>query len=129
MKTKQIFLLVALMTCFQWSNGQNESKEETLIKDVTLNKPGKPIVTVTQPCMVLKVDDKTLKVDKGPFAKITLNEINPNWISSINVRKDHQAIEEFGEEAKGGVIVITFKDFNTLSKELQDAFNEIKKVE
>ena len=86
-------------------------------------------VKVTEPRIVLKVDDKTLKIDQSKPTGEILNDIKPNWISTIEVWKDQKAIELYGEEAKGGVIVITFKDLTGLSKELQDRFNEIKKVE
>ena len=123
MKTKQILLLVALMIGFQWCVGQNESKAE---KSAKLRGD---IVSQSEPYLVLKVDNKTLKIGKGKMASEKLNEIKADWVSTVEVWKDQKAVDLYGEDAKGGVIAITFKDINVLSKEFQDLFNDLKKVE
>jgi hypothetical protein len=68
---------------------------------------------------VLKVDDKSLDIGTGQLGKVKLSDLNNEWIESIEIIKGEKAIGKYGESRKDGVVIINFKDFNALSKELQ----------
>ena len=45
-------------------------------------------------------------------------------IQSISVLKGKNMIDIFGKDARNGVVTITFKDLDMLSKELQNKFRQ-----
>jgi len=121
MKALKIFVLASLLISVQFCLAQNQVKEESA--DTLKELPSSKI----QPIYVIKVDGKTLDIGRGLFGKIKLDDIETEWISSVQVIKDEMAIEKFGIRGQYGVVVIQFKDFNLLSKELQQMFNEVSK--
>lgn len=123
MKSNQILLLATLLLCTQFCLAQIEIKEEKIDR-IKINSESK-----LQPYFVLKVDDRTLEIGRGLLSNVKLEDINAEWISSVEVWKDQQAIDLYGLKALDGVVIISFKDFNILSKELQDMFNKTKKIE
>ena len=72
----------------------------------TKSKPSELVVvgygSEADPKPLVYVDGKAL-----PFADI--NKVDPNTIERMDVLKDKEAIEKYGEKAKNGVILITTK--------------------
>ncbi len=56
------------------------------------------------------------------IADSNLNIINPSWIKTINVLKGDNAIKNYGEAGKNGVIEITIND-----EKYPDAYQSIQK--
>lgn len=79
--------------------------------DASLNGPGNPNRARTQYPDVLYVIDGVVQA-KGDE---TLNNINPDNISSVNVLKGASAEALYGEKGKDGVIVITSKSKTPVS--------------
>lgn len=79
------------------------------------------------PYYVLKAGDKSLELDPQADPKFDWNLIVLNTIESIQMLKDEDATSRYGENGKHGVIIVTFKDFHFLSKELQTKFTDSKK--
>jgi N-acetylmuramoyl-L-alanine amidase len=67
-------------------------------------------------------------IDGTEFSKTGLEKINPEVIESINVIKDKQAVDKYGERAKNGVVEITLKNMNAALK-VQDGDKVFQKVE
>lgn len=79
----------------------------------------------TTPLLLLKVDNRCLEIDSAK--NITMDSIDPNTIKSIEVLKDKQKTTDlYGLKARAGVVVIYFKEFDLLSKELQSKFEVCK---
>lgn len=112
---------VAFMTLFQsLCFGQADvSKSEP---GNLVSSPGKQI-----PLYVVKVDNKSLEFDARKKQNLDLNSIDPNSINSVSVLKGEDAIEKYGEKGTNGVVIITIKNFDLLSKELQTMINAIEK--
>ena len=120
MKLKQIIFLTILTSVTNLSYGQSESaKKELNSNQISLTKD--------YPFTVLKVDDKLLEFNSGKNEKLDLDLIDPNSIESISVLKGKDATDKYGSKGLGGAIVITFKDFNSISKELQTKFIDSNK--
>lgn len=79
------------------------------------------------PFFVLKVDDKSLEIDARNNEELDLETIDPNCIESISLLKGNEAKEKYGDKGQNGVVIITFKDLNLLSKELQRKFTDSNK--
>ncbi|RAU82241.1 hypothetical protein [Pontibacter arcticus] len=58
------------------------------------------------PLLIIQDGKDAYRLDKS----VMLDEIDPNWIDSMDVLKGEEAMEKFGLEGKDGVIVITFKE-------------------
>ena len=58
------------------------------------------------------IGNRPLLVVDGVISDIKTNDIEPNTIESVTVRKDKAAIEKYGEMGKDGVIEITTKKGN-----------------
>ena len=89
----------------------------------------KPVVNIKpkidkslQPIFILKAGDKTVKLENKSDGVSTLDDINPNQINTLTVLKDRDAISQYGEEAKNGVIVIVMKDFDSLPDRTKKLF-------
>ena len=121
MKTILISFLIGFMMFAHTSNGQNETNKENDPEVIVKSPDG------SNPYYVLKVEGKTLEIGKGLLGKIKLDDINPDWISSIQVLKGDQAIKKYGEKSTDGVVEITFKELKILSNEIQNLFKEVNK--
>ena len=53
-----------------------------------------------------------------------MSDIAPNWIQSIAVLKDQQAIDNYGALGKYGVVIVELKDnaFNKMPAHLAEQF-------
>jgi hypothetical protein len=114
MKIKQMILVTSLalgpLLCFgQIDQSQKKSQSFQLQS------------TEETPLYVLKVDDKVLEFDARKNEHLDLQTIDPTAISLINVTKGNPA------NGQRGVVEITLKDFNLLSKELQTKFTDSNK--
>ncbi len=117
MKANQVFLLVIGLLGFQFCWAQSDSTDVKL-----------PLLaSIPRLHYVLKVDGKSLDIGTGQLGKVKLSEINNEWVSAIEIIKGEKAIEKYGESRKDGVVIIKFKDFNDLPKELQTLFINGKK--
>jgi hypothetical protein len=74
------------------------------------------------PFIVLKVDDTSLEFDSLKNEKIDWKIIDPNSIQSIFVLKGKAATDRYGSRGRDGAVMITFKDFHSISKEHQIKF-------
>ena len=61
----------------------------------------------------------TMQIRINPDDTITLTQIDPNWIESMNVLRPENAIEKYGAEGEFGVI------FMRLKKEYLDSIPEV----
>lgn len=59
---------------------------------------------------VENVDKPLVFVNGKQLAQDKLNSIDPNTIETMNVLKDQDAVDIYGDKGKNGVIVITLKD-------------------
>ncbi len=59
-----------------------------------------------------------------------LKIINPNDISSIDILKDKESIEKYGEDGKNGVIIVTIKDekADEFAKALKQRKKDLRKL-
>ena len=73
---------------------------------------------------VLKVDNKSLVLMPGQNEDITLKSFDADWIQSISIQKGKNMIDIYGKDARNGVVIITFRDFKIIPRELQDKFRE-----
>ncbi len=81
-----------------------EKETAAVSTDTTIPKvTGKSIASNSLDVPLYIVDGKT--ISKGEADKI-----NPNDIKSVNVLKGENAIKEYGDKGKNGVIIITTKD-------------------
>jgi hypothetical protein len=110
-----IFLAIGQHFCLAQSDSVNNQLNST-----------KFTLADTSPYYVLKVDDKSVAIDKHVDTQFDLDSIDPNWIKEIQVLKGFEAKSDYGERGKNGVVIIYFKDFNTLPPELQARFNGTK---
>lgn len=62
------------------------------------------IYSSTKPLLLLQDGRKTYKLKSSD-----INIINPEWVDEVQVLKQTDEIEEFGEEGENGVVVLAFK--------------------
>ena len=60
-------------------------------------------------------------LDGGRIDLETFNHIDPKEIASVTVLKDQPAVDQYGEEARDGVIIITLK------KEVEEVFTPVER--
>ena len=56
------------------------------------------------PLIILKDGAEGYKIDKSTLLK----EIDKDWINKVDILKDKKATDAFGEEARDGVVILTF---------------------
>jgi hypothetical protein len=79
------------------------------------------------PLFILKVDNQCLEINSSEGKEIAIDSIDPNTIKLIEVFKEKsKTTDQYGLKAQFGVVVIYFKEFDLLSKELQSKFEECK---
>jgi hypothetical protein len=76
---------------------------------------------------VMKVDDRSLEFDPRGNEKFDFASLDPNTIQSISILKGEEAKNNYGNRAQHGVVIVTFKDFDMISKELQKKFTDLNK--
>ncbi len=80
------------------------------------------------PLFVLKAGNKYGEVDNVKDYSFDVRSINPDWIKEIQVLKDIASKSQYGDRGANCVVIISFKDFNILSKELQSRFTTTKEL-
>ena len=119
MKIKLIIIVTVLTIGHKLCFGQVDQTKKELEK-IQIKS------TQDSPFYVLKVDDKLLEFDSMKNEKLDLEIIDTNSIESISVLKANEATDKYGDKGRNGVVIITFKDFDLLSKELQIKFTDSK---
>lgn len=63
------------------------------------------------PLFIIKLEEKSFEIrsDETKSSESLLQEIDPNWIESIEVFKDEKAKEKFGDKGYAGVVVVDLK--------------------
>ena len=89
-------------------------------QDTTQNVP------VSQPLYVLKADDKTVEIDPTKNEQFKMETLESGWIKSIEVLSPESALGEYGARGRNGVVVVQFKSYYILSKEVHALFEEQK---
>jgi hypothetical protein len=79
-------------------------------------------VAAAKPLYVLKAEEKTAIIDPAKGEKFEVESIDPSWIKFVDVLKGESAVKEYGEKASNGVVIIYFKDYYILSKEVHAFF-------
>lgn len=120
MKIKQIILATTLAFGLTPCFGQTDQTKTESASIQLKSKPGSPFY-------VLTVDEKNLELDARKNEHVDLATIDPNTIESIQILKGREAKDKYGDKGQNGVVIITFKDFNLLSKELQAKFTDLSK--
>jgi TonB-dependent SusC/RagA subfamily outer membrane receptor len=87
------------------------SQSKIVVKSATDSKTTVTNENKTKPLFIvdgvkLSKEDTSGNIDED----LTLDGIDPNDIQQIEVLKDKQATDKYGEEGKNGVIIITTKD-------------------
>ena len=82
---------------------QNVKKQGVVLKDGTLTLKGK----MAKPGFYRV--DVTAYVDGKEYPFENINKIDPKTIDRMDVLKDKEAVDKYGEKAKNGVILITTK--------------------
>jgi TonB-dependent SusC/RagA subfamily outer membrane receptor len=60
-----------------------------------------------------ELKEKPLVVINGRISGWDIGKVDPNNISSLDIRKSESAVADYGALAKNGVIVVTTKDFKS----------------
>ena len=88
----------------------------------------------SNPMFVINAGDKTLQIPPAMASRHSfsldmndieyMNDIEPNWIQSIAVLKDQQAIDKYGALGKYGVVIVELKDnaFDKMPAHLAEKF-------
>ena len=100
LKKAGVMLLIPALGFFFWAFSKPEYHVTTVESAVSRNDTLK-IGTDSIAAPLIIVDGKEFSS--------SINEINPHDIESVDVLKDHYAVERYGEKGKNGVIVITTK--------------------
>jgi hypothetical protein len=86
------------------------------------SKSNKTDVARVKPLYVLKAEERIAIIDPAKGEKFDIESIDPSWIKAVDVLKGENAIKEYGEKASNGVVIIYFKDYYILSKEVHAFF-------
>lgn len=120
MKTIQIFLITILSFGLNLCFGQTDQTKKESTNVQIKSKLDKPYY-------VVKVNEKSLEIDASKNENFDLASIDPNAIESVSVLKGDEAKNKFGDKGQSGVVIITVKNFDLLSKELQAKFVDLDK--
>lgn len=114
MKTNTVLLAMGLMVMIPTSGAaQDQEPNYGTIK----------ILAKKKPYLVLKADDRVLELKADESERLDVDKLDANNIESMHVLKDQEAINQYAENGKNGVVIITFKAFDKLPHSLQDQFN------
>jgi len=114
MKTNSLLLALFLIVLISIS-GAAQDKEP--------NYGTVKLLAKEKPYFVLKVSNYVLEFKADAQDVLDLNKLDANNIESIHILKDKEAIDQYAENGKNGVFIITFKAFDKLPHSLQDQFN------
>jgi hypothetical protein len=117
MKPKQILFIAVLTSCYTMCTGQ-DAQIKNEIFNIYPNYAKDSII------FVFKVEDKMAAFIPHENETVDLGFIEPFSIESISVLKANEAINKYGPHAKGGAVIITFKDFDLLPKDMQKMLHE-----
>lgn len=120
MKFRNLLFATLLIVGTQFCFGQE-------IPSSNLLEPKPPMefkISSIQPYYVLKADDKSIGIISTEDNKFELSSIEAELISRMEVIKGKNATDQYGVLGANGVIVITFKNYATLPKELKDRFRD-----
>jgi hypothetical protein len=116
MKKNVLIILSALLVI---SSLQSKAQEKDAMPQIE-NKALSVLI-------VIKSDAKTVEIDNRLENKVDLDDIDPNHITTISVLKDNEAIEQYGEKARDGVIVIHLRDYASLPDKTKKLFEKVEK--
>lgn len=119
MKTKHIFLITILSFGLTLCFGQTEQTKKKESASIQLKSKQ------ATPFYVLKVDEKSIEFDARKNENLDLASIDPNAIESVSVLKGDEAKNKYGDKGQSGVVIITIKNFDLLSKDLQAKFMDL----
>lgn len=114
MKTNSLLIALCLMLRISIS-GVAQEKEP--------NYGTVKLLAKQKPYLVLKVNERVLELKADESDRLDMNKLDAKNIESIHVLKDQEAIDQYAENGKNGVVIITFKAFDKLPHSLQDQFN------
>jgi hypothetical protein len=114
MKTNSLLLALCLMVMISIS-GAAQDKEP--------NYGTVKLFAKQKPYLVLKVNDRVLEFKADDQDGLDLDKLDAINIESMQVLKDKEAFDQYAENGKNGVVIITFKNFDNLPHSLQDQFN------
>jgi len=88
--------------------------------------PKNPVVSnPVKPYFVLQVGEKSVGIDQDDKT-FDINVINPEGIKEIQVLKNKNAIDKYGEKGANGVVLIVFNDSYVLPKDIQERLDNAK---
>lgn len=109
-----LFIFISLSSFAQQSSENktnvSENKEEVMINCAKCPKTETPL-------FIVFFKDKKYKMSGGTF-----REIKPEWIDSVNIKKNEQSTNSYGELGKYGTVEIFVK--NDASVNLSNEFLE-----
>jgi hypothetical protein len=114
MKTNSLLLALSLTLMISISGAAQD--QEPNYKTVKL-------IAKKTPYFVLKVNDRVLEFKANDQERLDVDKLDANNIESMHVLKDQEAIDQYAENGKNGVVIITFKAFDKLPHSLQLQFN------
>lgn len=101
---KTLYIIAFMLVCgYAYSQNSIVIQEKDKTKTSTLSdNPNKPLYVLDG----VKLATQT----KENADELSIDDIDPSDIESVNVLKGELATDKYGEEGKNGVIVITTKD-------------------
>jgi hypothetical protein len=114
MKTNSLLLSLCLIAMVSIS-GKAQDKEP--------NYSTVKLLAKQKPYIVLKVNDRVLEFKANAQNELDMDKLEANNIESMHILKGKEAIAQYTENGKNGVVIITFKAFDKLPHSLQDQFN------
>ncbi len=118
MNTNSLLLALSLMVMISISGAAQD--QEPNYKTVK-------IIAKQKPYLVLEADGRVLELKADHYEGLDLDKLDANNIESMHVLKDQEAIDQYAENGKNGVVIITFKAFDKLPHSLQLQFNSKRK--
>lgn len=131
----KIISVIFLLFVFQISFGQ--SVETDSIKNVQIRIICSPTISrENSPLYIITADNKRLQIPEDGNLKDsiaianTIPYLDPNWVKSINVLRDKDAIDQYGTLGQNGVILIDLKkgSLTKFPSEIKKKFKVLKKT-
>jgi hypothetical protein len=79
-------------------------------------------ISINPPLYVLKADDKTVEIDPAKNEGFKMEMLDSDWIKSVEVLTAESALQEYGTRGQNGVVIVQFKSYYILSKEVHALF-------
>lgn len=122
MKTLLLIFILTLSFPIALYSQTNDSNKEA--KNIIITIGHKEIKA--DPLYVIKIADKTIehRLKNKPFEESFLNELNPEWLESVNVLKGPEGVQKYGSRAEDGVILVLLKEdsWEKMTAELRNRF-------